>query len=61
MHAPVHDRRIPRAAARPRPPGGHEWALWRLEAGAGALGPRWPRDRLRERAAALTDRYRAPA
>lgn len=38
-----------------------EWALWQLDADAEALAPRWLRDALRARAAALAARYGAPA
>ncbi|MDT0321279.1 helix-turn-helix transcriptional regulator [Streptomyces millisiae] len=34
-----------------------EWALWQLATDAEALAPRWLRDTLRERAAALAARY----
>ncbi|UMP07094.1 YafY family protein [Amycolatopsis sp. EV170708-02-1] len=37
-----------------------EWALWQLAADAEALAPPWLRASLRDRAAAITDRYLAP-
>ncbi|MEV4328109.1 WYL domain-containing protein, partial [Microbispora rosea] len=36
-----------------------EWALWQLTADAEALAPRWLRDSLRNRAAAIAARYAA--
>ncbi|MFF5248787.1 helix-turn-helix transcriptional regulator [Streptosporangium sp. NPDC000095] len=36
-----------------------EWALWQLSTNAEALAPQWLRDRLRDRAAAIADRYEA--
>jgi predicted DNA-binding transcriptional regulator YafY len=34
-----------------------EWALWQLATNAEALTPRWLRDSLRDRAAAIATRY----
>ncbi|MGV9312144.1 helix-turn-helix transcriptional regulator [Streptomyces sp. NPDC003691] len=38
-----------------------EWALWNLGTDAEALAPRWLRDALRDRAAALAARYATPS
>lgn len=38
-----------------------EWALWQLAANAEALSPRWLRDSLHDRAAAIAARYEAPS
>jgi predicted DNA-binding transcriptional regulator YafY len=38
-----------------------EWALWQLATDAEALAPRWLRDSLRDRAAAIAARYGVPS